>query len=126
MLEKSMNSRICPLILGILLLAAPAFAADIDGRWTGPMVTPMGEVSMTFVFRAEGDKLTGSMIGMDGAEIAIANGKIEGDKISYTVTIDFGGMALEMNYRGVVTATEIKLDLDVFGMPFDLVVKKAN
>ena len=31
-----------------------------------------------------------------------------------------------MTYKGVVTASEIKLDLDVFGMPFELVVTKAK
>jgi hypothetical protein len=66
------------------------------------------------------------MLGMDGTETAIANGIVEGDKISYTVTLDFGGMSLEMNYKGVVAAGEIKLDMEVFGMPFSFVVKKAN
>jgi hypothetical protein len=66
------------------------------------------------------------MLGMDGMEIPITNGKIEGDKISYTVTIDLGGMALEMVYKGVVTPTEIKLDMSVFDMPFELVVKKEK
>jgi len=118
--------RVRVLTLGIMLLAVPAFAADVDGRWTGPMATPMGEIPVTFVFKAEGEKLTGAMIGMDGNEIPIADGKVEGNKISYTVTLDFGGMALEMVYRGVVSAAEIKLDGEVFGMPFDLVVKKVN
>ena len=66
------------------------------------------------------------MVGMDGGEIKLDNGKIDGDRISYTVTIDLGGMPLEMTYKGVVTASEIKLDLDVFGMPFELVVTKAK
>jgi hypothetical protein len=125
-METTMN-RVCALLLGIVLLtAAPALAADVDGRWTGTLDTPNGAVPITFNFKADGDKLTGSMIGMEGMEIAIANGKVEGDKISYSVTIDFGGMALEMNYKGVVAASEIKLDMEVFGMPFSLVVKKAN
>jgi hypothetical protein len=110
----------------MLLVATPALAADVDGRWTGTMETPMGTVPLTFNFKADGDKLTGSMVGMEGMEIAIANGKVEGETISYTVTIDFGGMALEMNYKGVVANGEIKLDMEVFGMPFSLVVKKAN
>src|SRR5688572_7485138 len=120
-------NKVCALLLGIVLLTAtPALAADVDGRWTGTLDTPNGAVPITFTFKADGDKLTGSMIGMEGMEIAIANGKVEGDKISYSVTIDFGGMALEMNYKGVVAASEIKLDMEVFGMPFSLVVKKAN
>jgi hypothetical protein len=121
-----MTRHVRMLFLGILLVAAPAFAADVDGRWTGTMATPMGDVPITFTFKADGDTLTGSMLGMDGGEIPIANGTIEGDKISYTVTLDFGGMQLEMIYKGAVSKEEIKLDLEVFGMPFDLVVKKVN
>jgi hypothetical protein len=114
------------LILGLLLLAAPVFAADVDGKWTGTMSTPGGDFPVSFVFKADGAKLTGTMIGMDGMELPIVNGKIDGDKISYTVNIDFGGMMLELNYKGVVTASDIKLDLSVFDMPFELVVKKEK
>ena len=35
-------------------------------------------------------------------------------------------MPLGMIYRGVVSASEIKLDMEVFGMPFPLVVKKVT
>jgi hypothetical protein len=121
-----MTQRICMLLLAILLTAVPAFAADVDGKWSGTMATPMGDVPLTFTFKADGDTLTGSMLGMDGSEIPIANGKVEGDKISYTVTIDFGGMTLEMIYKGAVAKEEIKLDMEVFGMPFDLVVTKVK
>ena len=118
--------RVLAMILTMTLLAAPAFAGDVDGKWTGSMSTPGGDFPITFVFKAAGDKLTGTMLGMDGMEIPITNGKIEGDKISYTVTVDFGGMALEMIYKGVVTPTEIKLEMSVFDMPFELVVKKEK
>ena len=118
--------RMAALILGLLLLAAPAFAADVDGKWTGTMSTPGGDFPITFNFKADGSKLTGSMIGMDGMEIPIANGKVDGNQISYTVTIDFGGNSLEMIYKGVVTPAEIKLDMSVFDMPFQIVVKKEK
>ena len=118
--------RMGALILGLLLLAAPAFAADVDGKWSGTMSTPGGDFPVGFVFKADGAKLTGTMIGMDGMELPIANGKIDGDKISYSVTIDVGGMMLELVYKGVVTASEIKLDMSVFDMPFQFVVKKEK
>jgi hypothetical protein len=121
-----MTKRVCMVLALVLLTGVQAFAADVDGKWTGPLETPMGEVPVTFTFKADGDKLTGSMLGMDGSEIPIANGKIDGNAISYSVTLDFGGMALEMIYKGVVSASEIKLDMEVFGMPFNFVVKKAN
>ena len=93
---------------------------------SGTMNTPGGDFPVGFVFKSDGAKLTGTMIGMDGMELPITNGKIDGDKISYTVTIDFGGMMLELVYKGVVTASEIKLDMSVFDMPFQFVVKKEK
>lgn len=119
-----MAKRMWVLVLGLVLLAVPAFAADVDGKWTGTMSTPGGDFPITFNFKADGAKLTGSMTGMDGMEIPIANGKVDGNQISYSVTVDFGGMALEMIYKGVVTPSEIKLDMSVFDMPFQIVVKK--
>jgi hypothetical protein len=124
--ENEMGRRIGALVVGLMLLASPLFAADIDGRWSGTLSTPGGDFPITFVFKAEGNTLTGSMLGMDGTPLPIANGKIDGDKISYTVTIDFGGMALEMIYKGVVKATEVQLEASVFDMPMALVVRRDD
>ena len=118
--------HILALVVGFTLLAVPAFAADVDGKWAGSLDTPMGAVEITFEFKAEGDTLTGTMIGMDGAKIPLANGKVEGDKISYTVNIDAGGMPLELICKGVLAGGEIKIDIEVFGMPFSMVAKKTN
>ena len=113
-------------ILGILLLAAPAFAAPVDGKWTGMIDTPMGPVPVAFTFKADGAALTGSTTGPDGNETAIKGGKIDGDKISFSVDLDFGGMPLTLGYAGVVAADQIKLTADFMGMPFEFVVKKAQ
>ena len=122
-----MGTRTRALIVGLMLLAASsAFAADVDGRWTGSMSTPGGEFPVTFVFKADGATLTGHMIGRDGRETPIADGTIDGDKLSYSVMIDFGGMPMQMLYKGIVTSDEIKLDVSVFDMSFPLVVKKQK
>jgi len=110
----------------LLLTAAPARAADVDGKWTGSLDTPMGAVMVGFSFKADGAMLSGTTTGPDGSEIAIKNGKVEGDKISFLVSIDFGGMSLDLNYTGVVKKDSVELTLDVMGMPFNFVVKKAQ
>jgi hypothetical protein len=113
-------------VFALLLVATPARAADVDGKWTGSLDTPMGAVNVGFNFKADGATLSGTTTGPDGSEIAIKNGKIEGDKISFVVSIDFGGMSLDLNYTGVVKKDTVELTLDVMGMPFNLVVKKAQ
>jgi hypothetical protein len=110
----------------LLFVAAPAHAAEVDGKWTGSLDTPMGAVMVGFNFKADGGMLSGTTTGPDGSEIAIKNGKIEGDKITFLVSIDFGGMSLDLNYTGVVKTDSVELTLDVMGMPFNFVVKKAQ
>jgi opacity protein-like surface antigen len=113
------------IVVGLLLLAAPAFAADVDGRWTGTVSTPMGDLPVQYEFKADGTTLTGTTLGFDGGSIPIKEGKVDGDKISFKVTFDFGGMTLDLSYSGVVTASEIKMTGDFMGMPFEFIVKKA-
>ena len=113
-------------VLVALLLTVPAFAADVDGKWTGAVDTPGGQFPVNFTFKAEGAMLTGSMAGMDGSEIPIKDGKIEGSDISFSVTLDFGGMPFELSYKGVVSPEQIMFSGEAGGMPFEFVVKKAN
>ena len=112
-------------MLALLLFAAPAVAADVDGKWAGALDTPNGPVNIFFTFKADGKSLTGSMTGQDGSEIAIKDGTVDGGNIAFRVNIDFGGMPLEISYKGVVSPAEIKMTLDFMGMPFDFLVKKA-
>ena len=122
--QKMLVSLVAAFVL--MLVAAPARAANVDGKWTGSLDTPMGAVQVGFNFKADGTMLTGTTTGPDGSEIAIKSGKIDGDKISFMVSIDFGGMALDLNYSGVVKSDTVELTLDVMGMPFNFVVKKAQ
>ena len=122
----NLKNRLSTLAAGVLLLGVSAFAADVDGKWNGNMATPMGDVPVAFTFKADGAKLTGSTSGPDGVEIKIADGKIDGTKMSFSVTFDFGGMPLTMNYAGVQNGNEIKFTIDIFGMPVELLVKKST
>ena len=55
--------HILALVLGFVLLAVPAFAADVDGQWTGSVETPMGSIPVGFTFKADGATLTGTSLG---------------------------------------------------------------
>src|SRR5262245_55641903 len=90
--------RMMMLVAVVVLTAVPAFAADVDGKWTGTLDTPMGPAMVAFTFKAAGTSLTGTTTTPDGGEIAISDGKIDGDKISFNVSLDFGGMPLMISY----------------------------
>ena len=117
--------KVYALFVLMLLFAAPAMAADVDGKWSGSLATPNGDVTIAFEFKADGTALTGSTTGPDGAATAIKNGKIDGNKISFIVTIDFGGMMFDIAYAGLVSPAEIKMTADFAGMPFEFTVKKV-
>ena len=117
--------RFKALAAGLVFLAVSAFAADVDGKWAGSVSTPGGDFPVSFTFKADGAKLTGSMLGMDGMPVAIADGKIDGSNISFNVTLDFGGMPFTLAYKGVVAADQIKLSADAGGQTLEFVVKKG-
>jgi hypothetical protein len=108
-----------------VLAAASCFAADVDGKWAGTFNTPNGDIPVGFNLKADGAALSGTTTGPEGAELKIANGKVDGDKITFSVTIDFGGQAMVLNYSGVVSKDQIKFTIDVMGMPLDMTVKRA-
>jgi len=114
------------MLAAVLLAAAPARAADVDGKWGGSIDTPMGAININFTFKADGPALTGAMSGPDGGDIAIKNGKIDGDRISFVVSLDFGGMAFDLNYTGVVKPDQVALTIDIMGMQMSFTVAKAK
>ena len=113
------------LVTMILALSMPLLAADVDGKWSGSVPTPNGDLPVAFTFKADGEKLTGTTTGFDGTEVPISDGKVEGKNISFKVSLDFGGMPFVLNYKGVVSPSEIKISGDAAGMPFEFLLKKA-
>lgn len=119
--------RYFALAAGILLLTGVVFAADVDGKWTGKIPGFDGnDITINYTFKAEGNTLTGSTTGPDGNQIPIKNGKIEGNNISFSISFDFGGQEMKIDYKGVVSADQIKLTFDMMGQPAEIVLKRAN
>jgi hypothetical protein len=103
---SSMTRRV---VLLCLLLMALAPAADVDGIWTGRIAGRNNDLQdITFRFKVEGGILTGKMYG-ENDDLPIADGKIEGDQISFTVPSDFGGGRFRFMFHGTVGAGEIRL-----------------
>ncbi len=107
-----MKSRLSLLMAGLalaLITVVQAAGADVTGKWTAQVPGRNGGTrEQTFTFKADGEKLTGSVSGMQGNEIAISDGKIAGDDISFVVTMNFQGNEVKMNYKGTVSGDEIK------------------
>ena len=103
-----------------LLLMAAAFAmcalgADVAGTWKATAEGPNGNMERTFVFKVSGDKLTGETTSTMLGKSEIADGKVEGDAVSFTISAKFGDNEMKISYKGMVTGNEIALTSQVSG-----------
>ncbi len=90
----------------ILFSAVAAFAADVTGAWSGEVKAPNGEtVQLTFNFKQDGAKLTGTVAAPQSDPLDISDGKVDGDNIAFDVS--FNGMII--HHDGVSKGDEIAL-----------------
>ncbi len=102
--------RLTFLAMAMALISFAAWAADVTGKWTGQMSGPNGDgFTITFNFKQDGSKLTGTVQGPQGDAIDISDGKIDGNKISFVVTIDVNG-GMKIMHDGTINGDEIKLN----------------
>ncbi|HEY5968362.1 MAG TPA: hypothetical protein VIU35_10300 [Chitinophagaceae bacterium] len=59
----------------------------IDGNWKGTRETPDGTFEVNYTFKVDGKTLTGMLKAQFG-EFQLENGKIDSNKISYSVTFN--------------------------------------
>lgn len=102
-----MRSKLFVLAFG-LMAAAAAQAADVTGKWTAQVPGRGGQTrETTFNLKADGEKLTGTMSGMQG-DVEISDGTVKGDDIAFNVKVSFQGNDMKMIYKGKVAGDEIK------------------
>ena len=65
---------------------------NIDGNWKGTRETPNGSFEVNYTFKVDGKTLTGMLKAQFG-EVQLENGKIDGNKISYSIT--FNGTTID-------------------------------
>ncbi|MBL0156130.1 MAG: hypothetical protein IPP47_03305 [Bryobacterales bacterium] len=97
----------------LLILASlcvmPAFAADITGKWTASIDTPIGLQNYVYDFKADGGKLTGTAKNSMGeAATPITEGKISGDTVTFVEVLKLEGNEIKITYTGKIAGDEIK------------------
>ena len=97
----------------MIVLAFGLFAADVTGKWTAQVPGRGGNMmERTFTFKADGDKLSGTVSGFQGMEIPISDGKVSGDMISFVTSIERNGNTFKSTYTGTVAGDEIKFKME--------------
>ena len=113
-------------VLVCCFIVCLAAIADINGKWTGTVHTPDGnEAKITYVFKIDGDRLTGTGESNDN-EIKIDSGKVSGVDIKFSVTTPEGitiphqgkyfaagdSISMDVNYQGTKMHTTLKRAVD--------------
>jgi hypothetical protein len=127
-----MKTRIAfPSFCLVMTAMTVVWAADINGKWTAQIPGRDGQTQETTItLKVEGDKLTGSISGRQG-DTPIADGKVSGDEISFTVTRERQGATVKQLYKGKVSGDEIKFTRSNEGgqgnrPPVEFVAKRAK
>ena len=99
------------------IFAAAALAADISGNWSGTMQMGDNPFTLTYAFKQDAEKLTGTVTGPQGDPLPINDGKVVGDKVSFNVKVDMGGTPAKFSSEGVIKGDEISLTTKSEGGP---------
>jgi hypothetical protein len=117
-------------LLAWTLLAGlvPAFAADINGKWTSEFDSQIGRQTYTFEFKVEGSTLTGKATqAQRGTTVDIREGKVNGDEISFVEMVSFEGQELRIEYKGKVSGDEIRFRRKVGDITeYEIVARRAK
>ncbi len=97
---------LAPLFL-LLVFSSLMFAADLTGKWSGPMQ----DGRAVFTLKSDNNVITGTMLGIDGKEYPITDGKLEGDNISFTVNSQWQGNPVKLFVKGTVSGEQMKLNI---------------
>jgi hypothetical protein len=96
-----------------LFVALTAAATDVTGTWKGTAQTPNGPVERTFNFKVDGNKLTGDTSSEIFGKSVIDDGAVDGDNISFTITVNFQGNQGKVNYKGKVKGNQIDFTVEI-------------
>ena len=133
-----MTKKLLFVVTIALVFTFAAMAADVTGKWTFEQPGRGGGPGrpVTITLKQDGAKLTGSVPGMGrGGDnppppTEITDGKVDGDKVSFTVKREFNGNSMVTKYEGTVSGDEMKLkitrDTQNGPMTNDVVAKKSS
>src|SRR5229473_1237808 len=100
------------LLMLIIAFTVAAFGADINGTWKATAEGPQGNMERTFVFKVDGNKLTGETTSSMMGKSTLTDGKVDGDNVTFTITVKFQDQEMKLNYKGKVSGNEIHFTVE--------------
>ncbi len=96
------------LVVAVAFTVITSHAEGISGKWKTSMKSPQGDMEMTFVFKVDGAKLTGTMSTPMG-DMELKNGKVDGNEFSFEIDM----MGNSMKHTGTLDGEVIKLKMEM-------------
>ena len=114
-------------VLFVTLGTVSALAADFSGKWTADIAGRNGNtMTTTFEFTVAGGAVTGKITNPRGAT-DIAGGKVDGNTITFTTTMQMQGNSMTATYTGTLDGDTIKFSRKMGDNPgTDFVAKRAQ
>ena len=99
-------------------LFQPLFAQTINvsGTWKADIETPVGKFKYIYFIQQEGDKLTGKIISESDNgknEVNLADGKVNGDAVSFVEMLKFQDNEIKITYSGKIADNVMNLTRQV-------------
>jgi hypothetical protein len=108
------------------LVSGFAQAADMSGTWAASFETQVGTQTYTYELQVKGAALTGKAKSNLLGEVVLADGKVDGNKISFVEKATYQGMPLTFNYSGELVGDEIHFKRELMGFPAEEFVAKRS
>lgn len=101
-----MTRRIVFVAAAVLALTSLASAADVNGKWTAQVPGRNGTRDTTFELKESGGTVSGTM-SVEGQSTPLQDGKLSGDTLSFSATVERGGNQLKFTFTGHVSGDQI-------------------
>jgi len=103
---------------------------SVAGKWKAQFSSQIGQQKYTFEFKVDGTNVTGKAIGerqMGTNEVAITEGKMNGDELSFVEPLKFQDNEVRVEYKGKLAGDELKLHRKVGDITeYDIVAKRVK
>src|SRR5271166_1752147 len=107
-------------------LAVVVWAVDATGKWSFETQGRNGPMTQTLSLKQDGGSLSGTLAGGRGGEVQISDGKVDGDKVSFSVVREFRGNQMTIKYNGVISGDEMKLTIETGRGPQQVTAKRSS
>ena len=105
----------------MLAVSSIAFCADVTGKWKASFQGQNGATEVVYDFKVDGSKLTGTVSSTRG-EMPISEGKLEGNEISFVIATD----QFRAVTKGTIAGDEIKFKIEAGERTFEMTAKRAD